>query len=168
MKETLKKRKYLLGHLAISLTLSFFLWLLSGMSFWICFLIGEFSVLLNGSLADWEDRDESAKARDRQRQWRLAKRLTVFLATIGSIVGGLYACDVGQDRKYSVEVLEDTKLFEDWELLYYSANPVEVRAGESLRVVRIRYSKEFQMVKVEKENGETGWLISGGSVELSK
>ena len=86
----------------------------------------------------------------------------------GLLVSLVFAWDIVEDRLHKIEVLEDTNLFADYTASYYPEKTVQVKAGEKLRVLRIRIPKHFMTVQVEKENGESGWLINGHQINLKQ
>lgn len=80
----------------------------------------------------------------------------------------LYLLDVASDRRYVVVVQKDTPLLTLPPHEYPSHNPAraEVKSGQDVRVLRVRYGKDFESLKVETEAGEVGWVVNGLGVEV--
>jgi hypothetical protein len=87
------------------------------------------------------------------------------------LLGGplvLYLLDVASDRRYVVVVQKDTPLLTLPPHEYPNPNPAgaEVKSGQPVRVLRVRYGKDFESLKVETESGEVGWVVNGLGVEV--
>jgi hypothetical protein len=43
-----------------------------------------------------------------------------------------------------------------------------VSPGQSLKVLRMRYGKDFQTFKVETETGSVGWVVCGEGIQVKE
>jgi hypothetical protein len=79
-----------------------------------------------------------------------------------------WAADIYFDRQYVVEVIEPTSLYSLPPTDYPEKNPVLVSltARNHLRVLRIRYGKDFLTLKVETEDGRVGWIFGDEGVKV--
>ena len=168
IKKFILKWKLQIAHFAISLVVSLLFTYLSSLPFWVCFLIVEVSLIFNGYLATWEDLEPEEKGNILRPVQKVLRRVFVISLCFGLLVSLVFAWDIVEDRRHKIEVLEDTNLFADYTASYYPEKTVQVKAGEKLRVLRIRIPKHFMTVQVEKENGESGWLINGHQINLKQ
>jgi hypothetical protein len=79
-----------------------------------------------------------------------------------------YVMDIAQDRRYIIRVMETTPLLTLPPHEYPSRNPpgFVVNAGERLKVLRVRYGKDFEALQVETATGEIGWALNGVGIEV--
>ncbi len=97
------------------------------------------------------------------------RKLSILLTLVGAIALGWYFWDLRSDQSKSIKVLRSTPLYSEPETMSGTPSIGVVDPGEKLRVRRIRYGKNFMNVKVEKENGITGWIIfQSDHVELGE
>ena len=91
-----------------------------------------------------------------------------LLAVLLLAVGILWARDVAIDRSYKLAVTGPTPLYSSSPIERSSSNPVVavLQPGEPVRVLRMRYGKDFQTFQVETKNGPTGWLVYGNSIKV--
>ena len=82
--------------------------------------------------------------------------------------GAMFAADVASDRRYVVAVTSPAPLLQHPPHEYPNSNPAmaTLQAGEKLRVLRVRYGKDFEALLVERSSGESGWVLSGSGVEV--
>ncbi len=94
--------------------------------------------------------------------------LAMAALLIFGIPASLYAVDVAQDRRYVVQVVKATPLLTLPLHQYPRENPLGslVIPGQRLQVLRVRYGKDFQAMRVETEGGEVGWVLNGNGVEV--
>ncbi|MNL29805.1 hypothetical protein D3C87_1515040 [compost metagenome] len=98
---------------------------------------------------------------------RLGKYLCVGVLLICSGILGLFAWDIWEDRSQSVSIIQQTALYDDWEFGDRQKSIGKVERGENLKVLRIRYGKDFMAIKVERNDGSVGWIIwSSNQVSL--
>lgn len=97
----------------------------------------------------------------------LVKRI-IFLICLGILTSIAIVCwDIYKDRSKTIRILRESPLYESWEFRGLRSAFSAVRAGDKLSVKRIRYGKDYMAIKVEKVDGQQGWLIyQGGSMEL--
>jgi hypothetical protein len=103
---------------------------------------------------------------------RVSKQLFALLATTSVVGSWLWIQDVISDRRTSIEIVRRVPLFAD---LPDSPRPVSAQQGtlepgQPVRVLRIRYGKDYRAIRVETSRGQTGWLLDDGAAirELPK
>jgi hypothetical protein len=96
------------------------------------------------------------------------KRILIALLLAVSIAGGLWGMDVLADRKYQIEVVSPTELFSLPPHEYPPTNPTisTLKKGQLVRVLRLRYGKDFQAFRVETTDGLIGWVIQGEGIRV--
>jgi hypothetical protein len=89
----------------------------------------------------------------------------LFIAFLGAVIWG---SDVLEARRYRVDVIGAAPLYSLPPQEYPSANPLvsTLRPGEHLQVLRVRYGKDFEALKVETEDGHVGWVIGGEGIKV--
>lgn len=89
----------------------------------------------------------------------------LFIVFMGAVIWG---GDVLGDRQYQANVIGAAPLYSLPPHEYPSANPLisTLRPGENLRVLRVRYGKDFEALKVETEGGHVGWVIGGEGIKV--
>ena len=99
---------------------------------------------------------------------RAAHGLGILVAVVVSTGAGLWLADIAADRRYIVAVEEPEALYELPPHEYPSANPVVGRLakGQPLRVLRVRYGKDFEALHVELPSGQRGWVVGGRGVRV--
>jgi hypothetical protein len=90
------------------------------------------------------------------------------LAVITIIVGLGWFCDVIADRAYKVEIVLPAPLLSISPVDYPKVNPVllTLKPGSPVKVLRMRYGKDFQTFRVETSEGIVGWIIGGEEVKV--
>lgn len=89
----------------------------------------------------------------------------VMLVLLGACVWGL---DILKDRKFVVAVKAPATLYSLPPHEYPKTNPAvtTLSVGQPLQVLRVRYGKDFEALKVETANGQVGWVIGGEGVSV--
>lgn len=92
--------------------------------------------------------------------------VAALVAVTASVLVGL---DVAQDRRMTVSITGRVALYPDWdtEPRYQSAIG-EIGPSTSAKVLRVRYGKDFQAIKVQVDGGQTGWVFGGANVYLGR
>ena len=98
----------------------------------------------------------------------MKKKLFLAILSLLILLTGWYLCDIYSDRSKSITILEKSDLFNDFERFSDEDIIGEVLPSERLKILRIRYGKQFLYVKVKKENGIEGWLIVISKILLNK
>ena len=98
----------------------------------------------------------------------MPKRLAISVAVVAAAVAGLWAADVAVDRRYVVAVVGPEPLLALPPHEYPEVNPAlrTLSPGEPIRVLRVRYGKDFEAMKVETGTGQVGWVLGGGGVQV--
>ena len=91
------------------------------------------------------------------------------LAMLALVAGALWIGDLAGDQNYTVAVVSPASLYSLPPTDYPSSNPVvqTLSPGVPLRVLRVRYGKDFEALKVETPSGEVGWVIGGEGVTVT-
>jgi hypothetical protein len=94
--------------------------------------------------------------------------LTISLVVCAVLMGGLWGGDILSDRAYRLEVVGAAPLYSLPPYEYPKLNPVvaTLKPGQPVRVLRLRYGKDFQAFRVETEDGFVGWVIGGEGVKV--
>jgi len=96
------------------------------------------------------------------------RRLAFALLLPASIPAVLLVADVYADRQYRVAVVAPVPLYTLPPHKYPLSNPVlaTLAPGQALRVLRVRYGKDFEALRVETPDGQVGWVFGGGPVRV--
>ena len=98
----------------------------------------------------------------------MIKKIIGLLVLVILALSGWFFWDVQSDKSKSIKITKALPLYDNWEPLNGQQSNSNVMPGENLKVVRIRYGKDYMAIKVERENGSNGWVIyQGDAVELS-
>lgn len=98
----------------------------------------------------------------------MLKRSVIAIAAVSFTAAAFWLADVAADRRYVVAVVGPESLLALPPHEYPGINPsVEtLQPGQSLQVLRVRYGKDFEALKVQAPSGHTGWVLSGGGVRV--
>jgi len=98
----------------------------------------------------------------------MIRRLVIEASVLGLIGLGVWGADVWRDRQFVVAVEAPAKLYALPPHEYPKTNPVvaTLAVGQPLQVLRVRYGKDFEVLKVETANGQVGWVIGGEGVRV--
>lgn len=98
----------------------------------------------------------------------MAKMIWIAASICGCVVAAPWFADIAEDREHVVSVVGMEPVYGLPPHEYPQTNPVvgEVRPGQSLKVLRVRYGKDFEALRVELPNGQIGWVLSGGGVRV--
>lgn len=98
----------------------------------------------------------------------MSKRIFAVVSGLVSLAGLLWVGDIITDRSYKVAVVKAAPLYSLPPYEYPKANPLiaTLQAGQPIRVLRMRYGKDFQAFRVETESGIEGWVIGGEGVQV--
>ena len=96
------------------------------------------------------------------------RQLAIFVAIIIGILAALWGGDALMDRSISVVVEGEAPLYALPPQDYPASNPQigTLKPGDSAKVTRSGYGKDFQAVRVETASGQTGWVVLGTGVRL--
>ena len=95
-------------------------------------------------------------------------RSALAVAIPSIVLAAMWGADVRADREYKVAVVASAPLYLLAPHEYPPANPViqTISPGQPLRVLRVRYGKDFVAFKVEAAGGPVGWVVGGQGVEV--
>jgi hypothetical protein len=100
---------------------------------------------------------------------KLVRVLTAASFAALLLVALFWAGDIYGDHQYKVEVVESASLYSLAPTDYPATNPVllNLSVGNHLQVVRVRYGKDFEALKVVTDDGKIGWVIGGDGVKVT-
>jgi hypothetical protein len=96
------------------------------------------------------------------------KRSPVIACVVAAIViAALWGGDVLSDRSIKLSVVSAAPLYSIPPTDYPNKNPIllTLSPGQHIKVLRMRYGKDFQTFRVEADNGASGWVIYGEGVQ---
>lgn len=98
----------------------------------------------------------------------MTRRATITVVAIAFLGVCAWGADVWNDRQFVVAVEAPTQMYERPPHEYPKSNPTvaTLKRGEALRVLRVRYGKDFEAFKVETTNGQIGWVVGGEGVRV--
>ena len=102
------------------------------------------------------------------------KKVWIILISVVAIllimIGGLVGYDIYKDRQNIVVTEESVPAYADWEPYPTKLQkPVFTLPPQAiLNVKRIRYGKDYMAVRVETQEGQSGWIFSGFSFTTRK
>ena len=98
----------------------------------------------------------------------MLKKVAAIVIVVSAIAATLLVIDVLGDRKYKVAVEGPSPLYALPPYEYPKSNPVlfTLPVGAPLRVLRVRYGKDFQALRVETLEGQAGWVVNGDGVKV--
>ena len=86
----------------------------------------------------------------------------LLLVVIVLIPISFWGIDVLNDRKAKVEIVNEVEAYENWDL-HSSGNALfKIAPGEKVKVLRVRYGKDFMSAKVRNNLGNEGWVYYHG------
>lgn len=98
----------------------------------------------------------------------MPRRSVLVVALAASVVAAIRGAVILADRNYKVAVVASAPLYSLAPHEYPQTNPLiqTLSPGQSLRVLRVRYGKDFEAFKVEAPGGRVGWVVGGQGVEV--
>jgi len=98
----------------------------------------------------------------------MLKRSAIAVAVAAFLAASVWTADVVADHQWAVAVEDLEPLYSLPPHEYPEVNPVTATLlpGEKLRVLRVRYGKDVEAIKVETSRGRTGWVVGGGGVRV--
>jgi hypothetical protein len=92
------------------------------------------------------------------------KRTAIVLLAVAAIGGALWGADVIADRSYQLAVVAPASLYSLPPHEYPKSNPTvaTLQPGQPIRVLRLRYGKDFQAFRVETSMVRLGglWVVT--------
>lgn len=88
--------------------------------------------------------------------FRIVMGLTIFMS-LG--LSAWWVWDIQKDKSKAVIILKTTPLLSSGSSDSDQKVISELQPGESLRVLRIRYDKDYMTIKVERKDSSFGWVI---------
>lgn len=93
---------------------------------------------------------------------RLSLSVFIFLCVVWS----LYLLDTWYDRKYTVAVVGSAPIYSDWYIL--TPTSTSLVKGEQLKVLRLRYGKDYIAFLAKREDGSMVWVINDEAIAWDK
>lgn len=82
-----------------------------------------------------------------------------FLFIIVSFAAGLYFYDLYSDRTTKIKIIREIEVYSEPEAISGTPMIGSLKSGDPVKVLRIEYGKQFRNIKVQKEDGFSGWII---------
>jgi len=93
----------------------------------------------------------------------------VVAAAVAGAVSAMVAVDVARDRGSTVSITGNVPFYAEWDPGPRGQSAIgEIGPSTSAKVLRVRYGKDFQAIKLRTDAGQTGWVFSGANVHLRK
>jgi hypothetical protein len=91
--------------------------------------------------------------------------LLTAILTVALVTRGL---DYWESSHYVVAVISPAPLYSINPAEYPTSNPLvaTILPGTTIRVLKVRYGKDFEALQVETSEKQTGWVISGEGVKV--
>jgi hypothetical protein len=105
---------------------------------------------------------------------RFARTFALIAAVLVASVVGALLLDVAADRRCHLVVTEPTPVLLAPQPAGYGSPPVPnpvvgvLAPADSSQVLRIRYGKDFQAVRVRVTGNVTGWVITGPTAYIKR
>lgn len=96
------------------------------------------------------------------------RALTVSLVVCAILISCVWGGDILSDRAYRLEIVGAAPLYSLSPYEYPKFNPVvtTLKPGQPVRVLRLRYGKDFQAFRVETKDGFIDWVIGSEGVKV--
>lgn len=98
----------------------------------------------------------------------MLRRIAMTFGMLLAVFGICWWAGVSVDRRYVLAVVSPEPVYSLPPHTYPESNPIveTLTPGQPLRVLRVRYGKDFEAVQVQTPTGQVGWIISGGGVRV--
>ena len=98
----------------------------------------------------------------------MSRRFLLLAAIVSALAVAGWGADIAADRRYQLAVVEPTLLLSVSPLEHTEANPplATLQPGQPVKVLRMRYGKDFQTFKIETTSGTIGWVIGGQGIHV--
>ena len=97
-------------------------------------------------------------------------KVKIFIAAVLISIPTLaWVGDIMNDRAHKIIIKDTVSIYKTPEEASYNGIPFEtVEKNEKVNVKRITYGKDFMTIKIEKQNGSVGWVISNNNIKVVK
>lgn len=94
----------------------------------------------------------------------------IFIAAILISIPALaWVGDIMNDRAHKIIINSTVSIYKTPEEASYNGTPFEtIEKNEKVNIKRITYGKDFMTIKIEKQNGSVGWVISDSNIKVVK
>jgi hypothetical protein len=98
----------------------------------------------------------------------MLKKGIYLLAALFAVALVPWGLDYWESRQYVVVVISPAPLYSLNPAEYPASNPLTttLSPGMAIRVLRVRYGKDFEALQIETSGKQTGWVISGEGVKV--
>lgn len=98
----------------------------------------------------------------------MLRRIAIAFGVLLAVIGIGWWADVSADRRYVLAVVSPEPIYSLPPHTYPESNPIvkELTPDQPLRVLRVRYGKDFEAIQVQTPSGQVGWILSGGGVRV--
>ena len=98
----------------------------------------------------------------------MIKKVLIAIVGLFLIMMCFLAYDIYQDRQNKIIFTGTVPVYADWEPYPKDQQPILILSTEEIvKVKRIRYGKDYMAILVETQNGQSGWIFSGYSFNLT-
>jgi hypothetical protein len=96
------------------------------------------------------------------------RHFLVPIATALLLVFAFWSYDIICGRRYQLTVDKPTPVLSVSPTEYPTSNPpvTMLQPGQSIKVLRMRYGKDFQTFKIETPSGDICWVVGGEGVRV--
>ena len=97
-------------------------------------------------------------------------KVKIFIAAVLISIPALaWLGDIMNDRAHKIIIENTVALYKTSDEASYNGSAFEtVKKNEKVNIKRISYGKDFMTIKIEKQNGSVGWLISNNNIKVIK
>jgi hypothetical protein len=101
---------------------------------------------------------------------RRSNKILISGAVVGIVPVSLFLLDIVNDRNHYVEINSATPIYAECDSAGYKerTDGGQIQAGEAAKVLRICHNKDFRVIKIERSDGTSGWIVDGMGVRLHK
>ena len=98
----------------------------------------------------------------------MLRRVALAFSLLLAVCGIGWWADVSADRNYILAVVVSEPVYSLPPHTYPTSNPIveTLTPGQPLRVLRVRYGKDFEAIEVQTPSGQVGWVLSGGGIRV--
>lgn len=84
----------------------------------------------------------------------------------GLAIAAFWAHDIWNDRQATVEILNETSAYDEWDNRSHENMIFTISPTDEVKVLRIRFGKDFMAAKIRKNNDMEGWIRSNSKSTL--
>ena len=90
------------------------------------------------------------------------KKVTLAILIVLFAITGIVGFDVYHDRQNRIIVKGPVPVYSDWKSHPRDRKPEFILNSDTgVKIKRIRYGKSYMAVRIESQNGQSGWIFFG-------